>query len=305
MRPRISVVIPVHNTEMYLKECLDSVLNQTMSEIQVVCIDDGSTDSSPMILSEYAKRDARITIITQEHQGPGSARNTAFPFLEGKYTHYVDSDDWVDIRYYEYSCHEAETSDAEIIVTGCHIVNEDWSVQHILPEPTVRTTWNDKAALLLNTTAAWYKIFRTDFLRANNLRFCDGIRPNNDLVHHWKAVILASKIQLLHQPLYYYRIREGSCQTTGGEGHLKVVDTIEEIRKFLVRYDFYKNCSSCLTCFKLTELFEKYEKLRPEFKTQMKERILASLRNEDWQYIYGENTISPECQEFYIQLMEK
>jgi glycosyltransferase involved in cell wall biosynthesis len=304
MQPYISVVIPVYNVEKYLRQCLDSILNQTLPEIQVICVDDGSTDSSPFILAEYAKRDNRITIITQENLGAGSARNAATPFLRGKYTHFADSDDWTDTRLYEYGVRSAEISNAEIVLAGCRIVNSVFQGEYLLSYPPIRTTWYEKEEVLLHATAPWYKIFRTDFLRTNNIRFCGGKRPNNDLVHHWKSAATASKIQILRQPLYYYRVREGSCQTTGDEGHLKLTETIEEIKTFLMENDFYKDCSYCFTLFKLTQLFEKYNKIRPEFQEQMKEQIQNSLRNEELAFIDDENRLTTECRKFYIQLTE-
>jgi len=86
MQPKVTIILPVYNVEPYLRQCLDSVVNQTMREIQVICVNDGSTDGSPTILEEYAAKDPRVEVYHQENQGAGSARNAAYPYVRGKYT---------------------------------------------------------------------------------------------------------------------------------------------------------------------------------------------------------------------------
>ena len=90
---KVSVIVPVYNVEDYLCECLDSLITQTLSDIEIICINDGSTDNSLEILTNYSKRDSRIKIITQENKGLSSARNRGFEFINGKYTYFIDSDD--------------------------------------------------------------------------------------------------------------------------------------------------------------------------------------------------------------------
>ena len=96
--PKISVIIPVYNTEKYLKECIDSVVNQTLQDIEIVCVDDGSTDSSLDILNNY-KKDPRLVVLSQKHQGAGCARNLALEVAQGKYLAFIDSDDFYDIDF--------------------------------------------------------------------------------------------------------------------------------------------------------------------------------------------------------------
>ena len=91
---QVSVVIPIYNTEQYLRQCLDSVVGQTLTDIEVICVDDGSTDGSPPILAEYAAQDSRFQIMTQENAGPGAARNSGLRVSSGEYLIFLDSDDW-------------------------------------------------------------------------------------------------------------------------------------------------------------------------------------------------------------------
>ncbi len=91
----ISVIVPVYNVEKYLSKCLDSIINQTYQNLEIICVDDGSTDSSPMILEEYAKKDSRIKIITRQNGGLSAARNTGVKNATGEFVSFVDSDDWI------------------------------------------------------------------------------------------------------------------------------------------------------------------------------------------------------------------
>ena len=98
---KISVIIPVYNSEKFLKKCLDSIINQTLNDIEIICIDDGSTDKSLRILNNFADKDNRITIINQKNSGPSAARNKGIENAKGEYIGFVDSDDWIDLDFYE------------------------------------------------------------------------------------------------------------------------------------------------------------------------------------------------------------
>ncbi|MDR0336523.1 MAG: glycosyltransferase, partial [Planctomycetaceae bacterium] len=95
--PKVSIIIPVYNAEKYLRDCLDSVANQTLKDIEIICVDDGSPDSCPQILDEYAANDNRFKIIHQKNAGVAAARNAAYPFIKGEYTLFVDSDDIIEL----------------------------------------------------------------------------------------------------------------------------------------------------------------------------------------------------------------
>ena len=97
----ISVIIPVYNVEKYIRECLDSIVNQTYKNLQIILVDDGSTDNSGKICDEFAKKDSRITVVHQENQGAGAAKNTGLELIEGEYFSIIDSDDYIDLSMYE------------------------------------------------------------------------------------------------------------------------------------------------------------------------------------------------------------
>lgn len=114
MDPKVSVIVPVYNVEQQLPRCLDSIVAQTLHEIEIICVNDGSPDRSIDVLNRYAARDARICVISQENRGLGGARNRGFEVARGEYVLYIDSDDWIDANYCEALYEAARGADADV-----------------------------------------------------------------------------------------------------------------------------------------------------------------------------------------------
>lgn len=120
--PLISVIVPVYNTAPYLRQCLDSICNQTYQNLEVICVNDGSTDNSAEILEEYAAKDSRIIVITQTNAGPSVARNVAIEQAKGEWIASVDSDDWIEPDTYEYFVRHIANSTAKVAVIGVEVL---------------------------------------------------------------------------------------------------------------------------------------------------------------------------------------
>ena len=123
--PLISVIVPVYNTEKYLHRCVDSIINQTYQNLEIILVDDGSTDSSGCICDEYAKKDERIKVIHKENAGQGVARNIALEYASGEYVGFVDSDDWIDPRMYQTLYTYAVKDQSDIVVCGRYLYWDD------------------------------------------------------------------------------------------------------------------------------------------------------------------------------------
>ena len=115
---KVSVIIPVYNDAVYVKRCLDSLINQTLHDIEIIIVDDGSTDNTPQVLKEYSQKDNRISIITQENSKQGTARNKGLKFASGDYIAFLDSDDWVDNDYFEKMLDASERTGVDISVSS-------------------------------------------------------------------------------------------------------------------------------------------------------------------------------------------
>ena len=213
--PRVSVIVPVHNSERYLEECLDSILAQTERDIEVICVDDGSTDSSPAILAGFASRDSRLHVITQECRGAGAARNRGLEEARGTYLSFLDADDLFEPEMLEDAANALDEADADIVVFGAWLYdtnlkirrNAYWTLDRSrLPDrPTFSA--DDMSDAIFNSFGnyTWNKLFRRAFVEDNSLRF-QAISRTNDLLFVCRALVLATRITILDKRYVSYRV---------------------------------------------------------------------------------------------------
>lgn len=203
---RISVIIPVYNVEKYLAQCLDSVINQTYKNLEIVCVNDGSTDGSLQILEQYAKRDNRIKIISQKNAGLNGARNTGLRNATGMYITFLDSDDWIDADWVEKAYHAALNNNADMVKSGYMHYWED----KVVPDG-INKTIDAKAsqgkflAVNENNIIACATLYDKAFIEKNNLYFDPEIRKHEDILYTLKATFLANKIVPLSGTYLNYR----------------------------------------------------------------------------------------------------
>lgn len=197
--PKVSVIIPVYNTEKYLRECLDSVINQTLKEIEIICVDDGSTDNSLEILKEYAAKDNRITVLNQENLYAGVARNAGMMVASGEYYHFLDSDDWVEDNIYE-KCVE-NNKNYDIVVFANNVIDEN--TQELIRVNKANIDDKDKIFTQTNPNA-WSKLFNKCFIQSKKIKF-EGLKIANDLTFTYTALALANNISCIDIPLISYR----------------------------------------------------------------------------------------------------
>ena len=213
--PKVSVIIPVCNVEKYLCGCLDSVLGQTLKDIEVIAVDDGSTDGSVGILDGYAARDPRVRVIRQTNAGAGAARNTALEVATGEYLSFVDGDDWMDSRMLSAMFVAAVKGNADVAACGFFYYDEstgrDYRRVELCPgvcrAPFAPTDirGNVFTALRIQT---WNKLFLRSFVKRQELRFQDQPRVN-DLAFVAECVALAERIVVIPDAYYHYRKNQG------------------------------------------------------------------------------------------------
>jgi glycosyltransferase involved in cell wall biosynthesis len=281
--PKISIVIPVYNVEKYLAECLNSVLAQTLTDIEIICVNDGSPDRSAEILQQYAERDKRIMIINKENGGLSSARNAAYPHIRGKYTLFVDSDDWIEPDLCETTYAKAEETNAPMTVFfyGAGEYPEErpcWSF--IMPGD--KTTVTEKSSII-NYPMTWSKLFRTDFLWSNRLNFAEGLIYEDEL-YNWQTVILANKISVIPEQLYHYRYNENSITGSCGKRSFDIIEICERVRSFLEESGHIQEWQDKYCVWKLSVLAHKFNAFSVELKHEFKERIRNVLTEEDRRY---------------------
>lgn len=275
MTPAISVILPVYNVENYLRQSLDSVVGQTLQDLQIICVNDGSTDGSREILTEYAAKDTRIELIDQENSGGGSARNRAFPSIRGKYTYFADPDDWLRPDLCEKTFQLAEQTGADAVYFNVRNMSNGHQFKFDAALPAIRHSPREKKDLLSSFNSTWLKLWRSSFLVGHNVFFAEGKRPMNDVIQNWRGITQAETIAILDEPFYCRRVRPGSYQQSKDASHLVVVDAFREIEDMLVateKYDIYQNDFLSL---KVNAFRHVDRNIAPEFR----EELHAKIRN--------------------------
>lgn len=236
--PKISVIIPVYNVEKYLRECLDSVLIQTFENLEIICINDASTDGSLKILEEYSKRDSRIKIINNEKNiGLGLSRNKGIEAACGKYIHFLDSDDWMETNTYSKLYEIIENNDLDFlkfilkqyVETDEHQIAtlhfpEDIDGKVICPGEDLRLF--DMLEVVIPV------LYKKSFILDNGLKFEPII--HEDTPFYLETLVKAERAMFVNDALYNYRIRSGSIMNR----------CLENFDKYLKWFDAMKQLSN-------------------------------------------------------------
>ncbi len=253
---KVSIIVPVYNVEKYLKRSLDSIVNQTLKDIEIICINDGSTDNSLSVLEAYAKNDTRIIIINKENEGVASARNMGIEVAKGEYIGFSDPDDWIEPDMYEKMYNQAKALDSDIVIcdyTG-YVEAEDkikkldfWkTAEKQNKKKVVEVTPNinlDKEiiykSLLVSPGYCWNKIYKTKLIKDNNIQH--GNTPKiSDEIFSLRAQVFADRFSYIKEPLYIYNIRQGSIVRNLNDGTYGFLFKIfDDIRDFLVKENLF------------------------------------------------------------------
>jgi glycosyltransferase involved in cell wall biosynthesis len=254
--PILSIIIPIYNTEPYLKRCIDSILNQTLKDIEVICINDDSPDNSMNILKEYD--DARIKIIDfskgykniKGNQGVSIARNEGIKIASGEYIGFVDSDDWIDMNFYEELYKKAKENEYDIVKGGVKILNLQGEESLFLEvnEKIKKDKYNFFSMM-------WSAIYKTSFIRENNIFFDTELKSGQVGVFLIETLKHTDKIEIINNVFYHYIRTEDSLispylnkekiisRLSAIEKMLKITDNktlFDNAKCSIVKY-FYKN----------------------------------------------------------------
>lgn len=228
---KISIIIPVYNSERYLKKCLDSILNQTYKNLEIILIDDGSEDGSLKIMNEYKKNDKRIKIIKKNNSGVSSSRNIGIKNSTGEFITFIDSDDAIDMRYFEKTMKYFNDTEIDIVCT-----NYNYDYNGNLKRNRNFVSGKVSNIIALNPasnyyiTTVWGKIFKSDIIKS--LKFDEKIFYSEDTLFYTEALLKAKNIFFLNEFLYNYFINEN--------GAMKNKDLKKYSTDLLARYKILK-----------------------------------------------------------------
>lgn len=235
--PKVSVIIPVHNTEKFIEKCLDSVCNQTLSDIEIICINDASTDNSLEILKRYAAKDDRIKVVNfEENKGAAAARNTGIDAATGEYIGFVDSDDFIDAEFYEKLYNKAVDENADVAKGNIYDYNGETGVVEL----TDFYDMNDKIRenkfyFHYGFTSAIYK---TEFIKNNCIHFPIDLIYFEDPYFSIMALLKYNTLVIVDDAKYYYTINPDSVSKNVNTEKIKdLIKSVDKIFELIVAID--------------------------------------------------------------------
>ena len=266
--PQVSVIVPVYNAEKYLSECVDSILAQTLRDIEVILVDDGSTDSSPSICDAYAEKDSRIQVIHKANGRAASARNAGLKLAQGEYIAFVDSDDWIAPDMYE----KMLAAGADVCL--CDYVRFQGEKEFPFTQPNIRDGFYDKEQIRKEvyphlvmdgieypiTISNWALLIRRKVIEENQLSYREDIHVSEDAPFGSEVLYCADTFFYLKgECLYHYRITQGSASSTykpwWWDSFLKINEELEKFFGGRRDYDFTQQIKSNMFYLARAEIF--------------------------------------------------
>lgn len=286
MSPKVSVVVPVYNVEEYLAECIESIIGQTLQSIEIIIVNDGSTDSSLSIAKSYAEKDSRIEIIDKENRGYGHSMNRGFEKARGEYIGIVESDDCARPQMFQKLYEQAKASDADVVRSNYYAMSNEGTRFNLidvlnLAAAPYYTAFNpqDYPDILRGSPAIWTGIYKKSFIQDSGISFLETPGASyQDTGFMLKALTTAERVVLMREAFLNYRVDNANSSVKSGAKAFCVCDEYSSFEKFL------SLSPDKLEAFRQVVVAKKYEtylwnynrlddSLKPEFLDKMKEEF--------------------------------
>lgn len=292
---KLTIIIPVYNVENYLTECLNSIINQTLNDIEIICVNDGSTDNSPNILKEYSKKDKRIKIITKKNGGQATARNLGIKEAQGEYIAFVDADDFIEPTMFEKLYTKAKNNNLDIAMCKIatynnqtkEIKNNVWYYMLGVFRDFEKDIFNHKDTMEFTCNIAvtpYNKIYKTTLLKENNILFPEGL-IFEDEKFFFDVYLRAKRISIVDEFLYYYRVnRKGSTVDINKENdYTDIIPISKQIRETFRETNNYEDYKFLLTNRLIHLQLARFTQTSPKYKEKffnlMKEDLIEVLND--------------------------
>lgn len=236
---KVSVIVPFYNVEKYIDKCLNSLVNQTLEDIEIIIVNDGSKDNSETIAKEYAsKYKNKIIYLKKENGGLSDARNYAIPYATGEYIAFLDSDDYVEVNMYEQMYEKAKKENADIV--ECDFL---WEYPNEKIESKGRI-YKDKHDILLNArVVAWNKLIKKELIEKTKIKFPYGLRYE-DVEFFYKLIPYINKLDIVNKPFVHYVQRDNSISNSQNSRTKEIIDILDNVINYYKEnaiYEEYKN----------------------------------------------------------------
>ena len=223
-KPKVSVVVPIYGVEKYLKQCVDSILAQTLTNIEIILVDDGSPDKCPEIVDEYAKKDSRVVAVHQPNGGYGTAVNHGISLAQGEYIGIIESDDWIEPTMYEKLYNNAIANNSDVVKCNFYVynslaskparINKKWHQQQLNKAPKdIAFSLKDYPEIVMFHASVWASLYRSDFVKKIKMNETKSA-SYQDFPFMCEVMARAGRISVVNEHLVHYRMEEGQGSST-------------------------------------------------------------------------------------------
>ena len=240
----ISIIVPIYNAEKYLNKCIDSIINQTKKELEIILINDGSTDNSETIIKKYD--DKRIKYFKNKNQGIGKTRNFGIDKATGKYIMFLDSDDFLELNACEKMYEKAEKEKLDIVVCDYYRYFDNGTKEEVKLPDFKNSSLKDDPNIISEHLSPWAKIYKTDLIKKNNIKFVEKLKYE-DAPFVIEALCEADKIGKINECLNYYLIHTNSETTVRDLRCFDILKILDKIRKYTKNKEYLKEKIDKLT----------------------------------------------------------
>lgn len=272
----VSVIIPVYNAEDYLNEAVDAILNQTLEDIEVICVDDGSVDNSLNILKEIAAKDSRVRYFHQENQGGGAARNHALPHATGKYIYFMDADDIVDLNALKECYDICEEKNLDFVIfkaenyaedTGEYFKTDSYSMDEVCDFVGDKIFCaSDLGDLIFKVSVTpWCKLYNREFVLSTNAQFAENL-IFHDNIFFWDVFLSAERLYFYDKYLYTRRRHLASSTGAGDQRYVSTITINNMIIQKFINHGLFEKYKKRLYDHKIYLIFHRYATIREEFR---------------------------------------
>ena len=302
-KPKVSVIVPVYNVEDYLEECLNSLLSQTLDEIEIICIDDGSTDNSLNILKEFQKKDNKIKTFSKSNSGSGNTRNVGLEYVNGEYVSFIDSDDFIRQDTYETTYKLAKEKDLDMVMFKA--INFDDNVYEFYETEYYNMSFLDDLVknkifnyndlednLLSLAVSPCTKIYKKELIDKTGVKFPEDLYFE-DNVFFFDLFLQSSRVFFYPEFLYMRRHRINSITKSGGIKYIDIIQITNNVIDIFKKFNLYERYERRLINFKISSIFLWFNKTKEEFRELFFNEIKADLtkvkEDEELYAFYQEN----------------
>lgn len=300
----VSVIVPIYNTEKYLGKCLHSIVTQSYPYLEIICVNDGSTDSCPQIVEEYQKKDSRIVVVNQENRGLSAARNAGTDVAKGQYIVYVDADDFIEVNMIEVLLKNILTHNTDFVIES--VWNYDDEIQNrVTREDSYYTmSWLDSSfnnrpisykevldKLFIIPVMAWAKIYRADFLKNSGVRFPEGL-IYEDNPFFFELLFKSKSFSIDRRQLYNYRVNvKKSITKDAGKNYGDMLTIMNMIEQILKKQPFYEKIKDDFVFYRLQHTLRSFANVNKKYEKEYFYKIQQEFLNIDMLY-YNEAVLA-------------